>query len=77
MTASVEEQTRGVIRVQFGRHRRVLAWADVDFSRISTDRQVLLAVAAALGVPAAEVAGAAVVRHVNGNLTVRPPVAHG
>ncbi len=63
---------RATIRVRFGRHRVDLAWADVDTSRISTDGQVRRAVAAALGVPAADLATAAVDRRPDGNLTVRP-----
>ena len=62
----------GTIRVRFGAHRVDLPWVEVDFSRISTDRQVRRAVADALGVPAADLAGAAVDRHPNGNMTVRP-----
>ena len=68
---------RGTIRVRFKHHRVDLPWADVDTSRISTDGQVRRAVAAALGVPAADLAGAAVDRHTDGNLTVRPPVGFG
>ncbi len=62
----------GTIRVRFGVHRVDLPWVEVDFSRISTDRQVRRAVADALGVPAADLADAAVDRHPNGNMTVRP-----
>jgi len=62
----------GVVRVRFGVHRVDLPWVEVDFSRISTDRQVRRAVADALGVPAADLAGAAVDRDANGNITVRP-----
>ena len=61
----------GTIRVRYGVHRVDLPWVDVDFSRISTDRQIRRAVADALGVPASDLAGAAVDRHPNGNLTVR------
>ena len=69
MATTIEELA--VIHVRFGTHRADLPWVEVDFSRISTDRQVCRAVADALGVPASELAGAAVDRHPNGNLTVR------
>ena len=68
---------RAVIRVRFGRHRVDLPWADVDTSRISTDGQVRTAVAAALGVPAADLATAAVDRLPDGNLRVRPTSTFG
>jgi hypothetical protein len=54
-----------------------LPWVEVDFSRISTDGQVRRAVAAALGVPAVELAGAAVNRDADGNVTVRRPTGFG
>ena len=77
MTMLEGETDLAVIRVQHGRHRAVLPWGEVDISRISTDGQLRAAVAMALGVPATDLAGAVVVRHVNGNLTVRSAVGFG
>lgn len=70
MATTIED--RGTIRVRFKVHRVDLPWVEVDYSRISTDRQVRRAVADALGVPPADLAEAAVDRHPNGDLTLRP-----
>ena len=67
----IERVADGVVHVRFGDHRVDLPWGTVDFSRIATDAQVVRAVAAALGVHPAELAGACVYRHTNGNVTVR------
>ncbi len=77
MTDTTQRLDRGLIRVRLGTHRVDLPWADVDTSRISTDGQVRRAVARALGVPPADLAGAGVYRQVDGNVTVRRPVGFG
>jgi hypothetical protein len=77
MTHIIDKVGEGVIRVRFGDHRVDLPWGSVDFSRISTDAQVRRAVAAALGVHPAELAGACVYRHTNGDATLRHPAGGG
>ena len=77
MTNVIERVADGVVHVRFGDHRVDLPWGTVDYSRIATDAQVRRAVAAALGVHPAELAGACVHRHVNGDVTVRRPVGFG